>query len=42
MDVQCPVCGHVGDVRPGTPFPAVLQCPDCGAVFQEAPVAVRL
>lgn len=36
MDVECPDCGRLGDVRPGTPWPSMIRCPDCGAVFAEA------
>lgn len=36
MDVECPSCGRLGDAKPGTPYPARLKCPDCGAIFLEA------
>lgn len=35
LDVECPACGRMGDVRPGTPYPARVKCPDCGCVFLE-------
>lgn len=36
MDVECPSCGHMGERRPGTPYPSWLKCPDCGTTFHEA------
>lgn len=35
LDAECPACGWGGDVRPGTPYPAMLRCPDCDTEFPE-------
>lgn len=35
LDAECPICGYLGDVRPGTPYPAQLECPECGETFHE-------
>lgn len=35
LDAECPECGYLGDVRPGIPYPALIECPECGAKFHE-------